>query len=38
MNTSLATVKNSSTFDFEANSVEEMDITTLKRTHKEHDV
>ncbi len=34
----VAIIKNSSTFDFETNPVEEMDLTTLKRTHKENDV
>ena len=38
MDNNLATIKNNSTFNFEINPVEEMDITTLKRTHKEHDV
>ncbi|MFI3293855.1 MAG: DUF932 domain-containing protein [Rikenellaceae bacterium] len=34
----VAIIKNSSTFDFETNPVEEMDLMTLKRTHKENDV
>lgn len=36
--TNLAAIKNNSTFDFEANSIEQMDLNTLKRTHKENDV
>ncbi len=38
MNTNIATIKNNTTFNFEENPVEEMTLTTLKRTHKENDI
>ena len=38
MSTDLAIVKNNSTFNFEINPVEEMDLATLKRTHDENDI
>lgn len=38
MKNSLATVKNNSTFNFEVNPIEEMDLNTLKRTHDENDI
>ena len=36
--TNVAIIKNSSTFDFETNPVEVMDLMTLKKTHQERDV